>query len=257
MVRGQGEQTFVEWLDATRRGRPAGLDRRALVEGRRARRATTPTAPFASLDGFPEFPYHKLDDMEEYVIRTYLGERTLCHITSRGCPFPCNFCAITEVYQPPLAGRGARAAWASWSSGSCATTTSTRWSSSTRNFMAAEARALAIAERLRPLGLRWWCQARIDTMNGYSDETWRRLRESGLHMMFFGAESGSDSVLKRMSKQLGTAEILECARRCQQHGIVPEFSFVLGNPVDPERDVEESLGLHAPPEGGRRRAARS
>lgn len=60
-------------------------------------------------------------------------------------------------------------------------------------------------------------------------------------MMFFGAESGSDYVLKRMSKQLGTEEILECARRCGEHGIVPEFSFILGNPVDPERDVEETI----------------
>ena len=70
-------------------------------------------------------------DMEEYVIRTYLGERTLCHITSRGCPFPCNFCAITEVYQrrwlaeePERRGRAGRALRAR-------PRTSTRWSSST------------------------------------------------------------------------------------------------------------------------------
>jgi hypothetical protein len=107
--------------------------------------------------------------------------------------------------------------------------------------MAAEARAVAIADRMKPFGLRWWCQARIDTMNGYGDETWRRLRTSGLHMMFFGAESGSDYVLARMSKQLGTSEILECARRCEAHGIVPEFSFVLGNPIDPARDVDETI----------------
>jgi hypothetical protein len=80
-------------------------------------------------------------------------------------------------------------------------------------------------------------------MNLYSDRTWRALRESGLHMMFFGAESGSDHVLRRMDKRLGTAEILECARRCEAHGIVPEFSFVLGNPLDPERDVEDTIAF--------------
>src|SRR5262245_31950382 len=241
VARGQGEDTFVEWLDALDGAKPmASIPGLSWREG--AVLHHNPDRPFGNLEGFPPFPYHKVPDMEEYVIRTYLGERTLCHITSRGCPFPCNFCAITEVYQrrwlaegPDRVGRIVE-----------------RFIKDHRidsmeffdaNFMAAEARALAIAERLKPLRIRWWCQARIDTMNMYSDETWRRLRESGLGMIFFGAESGSDYVLQRMSKQLGTAEILECARRCRQHGIVPEFSFIFGNPVDPRRDVDESIGF--------------
>jgi hypothetical protein len=241
VVRGQGEATLVEWLAALDGRSPlAGI--RGLSWKQDGSLRHNADRPFASLADFPEFPYHKLGEIEEYVIRTYLGERTLCHITSRGCPFPCNFCAITEVYQrrwlaegPERVGRVVerfvrrhRADSIEFFDG---------------NFMAAEARALAIAERLRPFGLRWWCQARIDTMNGYADATWRGLRDSGLRMMFFGAESGSDFVLRRMSKQLGSAEILECARRCEQHGIVPEFSFVLGNPVDPRRDVEETTAF--------------
>jgi pyruvate-formate lyase-activating enzyme len=178
--------------------------------------------------------------MEEYVIRTYLGERTLCHITSRGCPFPCNFCAITEVYQRRwLAEQPDRVA-----------AVVERFVRENRidsieffdaNFMAAEARALAIAERMQGFGITWWCQARIDTMNSYKDSTWRKLRESGLKMMFFGAESGSDYVLQRMDKKLGSEEIRECARRCREHGIVPEFSFIFGNPIDPRRDVDETI----------------
>jgi pyruvate-formate lyase-activating enzyme len=239
VARGQGEETLVAWL-AARSGGGAleGIPGLSWKDGAAVRH--NPDRPFAALGGFPEFPYHKLEDMEEYVIRTYLGERTLCHITSRGCPFPCNFCAITEVYQrrwlaetPERVGRLAEAFVRRYAIDSLEFFDG--------NFMAAEDRALAIADRLRPLGLRWWCQARIDTMNQYRDDTWRRLRESGLHMMFFGAESGSDRVLQRMSKQLTTAEILECARRCASHGIVPEFSFVLGNPVDPEADVEETI----------------
>jgi radical SAM superfamily enzyme YgiQ (UPF0313 family) len=239
VVRGQGEETFGEWLKASGNGRRyeaiAGL---SFKDGERV--LHNPDRPFAALDAFPEFPYRKLPDMEEYVIRTYLGERTLCHITSRGCPFPCNFCAITEVYQRRwLAEQPDRVA-----------SVVQRFVREQRidsieffdaNFMAGEARALAIAERMKPFGIRWWCQARIDTMNGYKDETWRRLRESGLAMMFFGAESGSDYVLARMDKKLGSGEILECARRCKQHGIVPEFSFIFGNPIDPRRDVFETI----------------
>lgn len=239
VVRGQGEQTFAEWLAALGDGgRFEAIPGLSFKDGACVRH--NPDRPFASLDGFPEFPYHKLQDIEEYVIRTYLGERTLCHITSRGCPFPCNFCAITEVYQRRwLAEQPERVA-----------RVVERFVREQRidsieffdaNFMAGEARALAIAERMQPFGIRWWCQARIDTMNSYKDATWKKLRESGLAMMFFGAESGSDYVLERMDKKLGSEEILECARRCRQHGIVPEFSFIFGNPIDPQRDVEETI----------------
>ena len=239
VVRGQGERTFCEWLRQLGHGADydgvAGL---SFKDGARVRH--NPDRPFSGLDAFPEFPYHKLADMEEYVIRTYLGERTLCHITSRGCPFPCNFCAITEVYQRRwLAEEPRRVARVVERFVRDHHIDSIEFFDA--NFMAAEARALAIADRMRPFGLRWWCQARIDTMNQYKDDTWRRLRRSGLHMMFFGAESGSDYVLRRMSKQIGSGEILDCARRCEEHGIVPEFSFILGNPVDPRRDVDETI----------------
>jgi len=60
-------------------------------------------------------------------------------------------------------------------------------------------------------------------------------------MIFFGAESGSDWVLKEMDKQLTTGQTLELAERIRQFGIIPEFSFVLGNPRDPERDTRECL----------------
>jgi radical SAM superfamily enzyme YgiQ (UPF0313 family) len=239
VVRGQGEQTFAEWLAALEgRGSLAEIPGLSWKSGGSV--THNPDRPFASLASFPEFPYRKVADMEEYVIRTYLGERTLCHITSRGCPFPCNFCAITEVYQrrwlaeePERVERVVERFVRDYRIDSLEFFDA--------NFMAAEARALAIAERLRRFGLRWWCQARIDTMNRYSDETWRRLRQSGLGMIFFGAESGSDFVLKRMDKGMDSGEILECARRCRRHGIVPEFSFVLGNPADPRRDVEETI----------------
>jgi hypothetical protein len=60
-------------------------------------------------------------------------------------------------------------------------------------------------------------------------------------MMFCGAESGSDAVLKKMNKGTTTAQILEVAARSRTHGIIPEFSFVFGDPDDPEREIDNTL----------------
>ena len=62
-------------------------------------------------------------------------------------------------------------------------------------------------------------------------------------MIFFGAESGSDEVLVQMNKKITTSQTLELAARIRQFGIIPEFSFVVGSPQDPERDTRETIGF--------------
>ena len=64
-------------------------------------------------------------------------------------------------------------------------------------------------------------------------------------MVFCGAESGSTDTLARMNKG-GTAAAeltLELARRMKSYDIVPEFSFVVGNPPDPEGDLRDTLAF--------------
>lgn len=111
------------------------------------------------------------------------------------------------------------------------------------NFFLKEDWARDLAERITPLNLRWWCEARIDTVGGYSDSTLELLQRAGCTMIFFGAESGSDWVLKEMRKQITTQQTLDLAGRIKRFGIIPEFSFVIGNPKDPERDTNETLAF--------------
>ena len=62
-------------------------------------------------------------------------------------------------------------------------------------------------------------------------------------MVFLGAESGSDETLKRMNKggTASTEKTLAIAQKMKQYGIVPELSFVLGNPPDPEADTRQTM----------------
>jgi len=109
------------------------------------------------------------------------------------------------------------------------------------NFFLNESHAQAQAELLIPLNLRWWAEGRIDAVLRYSDETLRALRRAGATMIFFGAESGSDRVLEKMNKRLTSDQTLALAARLRNFSIVPEFSFVFGNPEDPEGDTRETI----------------
>src|SRR5215469_13247746 len=91
-VRGQGEQTFLQLMDAIR-GRADlnsifGLSYKAdgLAQHNRER-------PLQPLDEFPPLPYHRIP-AERYLLPTFLGRRTAVHQASIGCPFRCNFCGV-------------------------------------------------------------------------------------------------------------------------------------------------------------------
>jgi hypothetical protein len=78
-------------------------------------------------------------------------------------------------------------------------------------------------------------------MSRFSDDTLAALKRAGCTMIFFGAESGSDWALKEMQKGITTEQTLLMAKRTRQFGIIPEFSFVIGNPRNPETDTRATL----------------
>jgi radical SAM superfamily enzyme YgiQ (UPF0313 family) len=86
---------------------------------------------------------------------------------------------------------------------------------------------------------------RIDKLSTYSDATWAKLKRSGCQMIFMGAETGSDALLKRMNKggKSSTDKTLAMAAKMREVGIVPEFSFVMGNPPDPMQDIDDTIGF--------------
>jgi anaerobic magnesium-protoporphyrin IX monomethyl ester cyclase len=71
------------------------------------------------------------------------------------------------------------------------------------------------------------------------------MRDSGLRMVFMGAESGSNETLKRMRKggKMSVEKTLEMAKLMRSWNIVPEFSFVLGIPPDPAEDIRQTIAF--------------
>ena len=272
VIRGHGEVVFKGLLDILQRGDdPRGLPGLAFKSGPSGQQIAKsentapaalsiidnsqfpiPNSPFSNAlapiphpDRLPDFPYHRVD-VPRYIRRTFMGSRTMTHHSSYGCPFFCNFCAVVNMVN----GR-----WLAQPAERVANTVRLMvdtWGVNAvefddNNFFTSEARVAEFAERLLSMGLKigWWGEARIDTMMMYSDRTWELMRDSGLKMVFLGAESGSDETLKRMNKggKASTEKTLEIARKMARYSIVPEMSFVLGNPPDPETDTRQTIAF--------------
>lgn len=238
-VRGQGEDTLLELLAALRGSGQwetiRGLSFKVPDGTHRHNLERVMKGP----DNFPWYPYHRIP-AEKYVLPSFFGKRTAAHHASIGCPFQCSFCGVVPAY-------GSREKMESPARTTAVLTHLAREYGVDSvqfydmNFFLREDHARELAERMARLGMRWWCEARVDIVSRYSDTTLEAIRRAGCAMIFFGAESGSDWVLKEMKKGITTGQTLDVAERMRRVGIVPEFSFVIGNPRDPERDTRECL----------------
>jgi len=241
LIRGQGEQTFIDLLSVL-----AGKVDPKTVAGLAFKQADGShwigkERVWVGPDELPDPPYHKIN-VAQYLHPTFLGRRSGVYQASIGCPYACSFCGVVSVYgrkektQDPV--RTARhLAWLAKTYGM----DSVHFYDN--NFFLNDAHAQAIAEAFMPLGLKWWCEARVDAVLRFSDQTWRSLKAAGMTMVFFGAESGSNEVLAKMNKGITIEQTEEVARLTRKHGVIPEFSFVLGDPDEPEREIENTLAF--------------
>jgi anaerobic magnesium-protoporphyrin IX monomethyl ester cyclase len=241
VVRGHGEQVFAALVEGLDTGSldPSTIPGLAFLDG-----GTPRTGDRAPIPHPRDQPDWNLDlvDVPRYLRRTFLGDRTLGYHSSYGCPYFCNFCAVVNLVN----GR-----WLAHPAERVAATVRTyadRWGvdaveMNDNNFFVHEARTAEFAERIRDLGVTWWGEGRIDTLLGYDRSSWQAMRDSGLRMVFLGAESGSAETLERMDKggSVTPEATLEMVGRMRDWGIVPELSFVLGNPPDPEEDSRQTL----------------
>src|SRR5271163_3078703 len=238
-VRGQGEQTFLELLEAIRGHRDLKTILGLSFKNPDGSVCTNPERMMRSPGDFPWYPYHRLP-VERYLLPTFLGRRTAVHQASIGCPYRCNFCGVvnfsgsrekmeaparTEAILRHLAQNYGVDAVQFYDN----------------NFFLREDHTQELAKRIEPLNLKWWCEGRSDIMMSYSDATFEAIRRSGCKMIFFGAESGNNETLKEMKKDLRAEDTLALASRIRRFDIIPEFSIIFGNPKDPEGDTQECI----------------
>ena len=243
VVNGPGEKTFPALLDALENKKPHELIHNLIYKSG-DQVIKSPKDELYEPDELPPLPYEKLNQfypIRHYLGKTYLGTRTIAYHSSYGCPFKCSFCAVVPIYNARWKGRSAQVIYndikyLKENYGGNAI------EFHDNNFFVSEKRTVEFARLIKKENMVWWGEGRIDTIDKYSDESISLMRESGCRMIFFGAETGNDEILKKMDKGgTQTADgIRSFAARMAKFDIIPEYSFVLGTPADtPEEAMKQ------------------
>jgi radical SAM superfamily enzyme YgiQ (UPF0313 family) len=235
VINGPGEKSFPALVEALENAKPVDQINNLifLSQGQVIRTAKDELYDF---DELPALPYEKLNEfypLRHYLGKTYLGTRTIAYHSSMGCPFKCSFCAVVPIYNARWKGKSASLIYKDIKF------LKDKFGGNAiefhdNNFFVSEKRTVEFSNLIRPESMVWWGEGRIDTIDKYSDRSLALMRESGCRMIFFGAETGNDEILKKMDKGgTQTADgIRRFAARMAKFDIIPEYSFVLGTPAD-------------------------
>jgi anaerobic magnesium-protoporphyrin IX monomethyl ester cyclase len=251
VVRGQGEDTLRALLERLDEAGPpcdgssaqnvsAIRDVAGLTWKQERHVFHNPDRPVVSPDGLPRIPYQAVADIDAYLRPSFLGSRTAVYQSALGCRFKCTFCGVVSMWNGKTVLEAPERLRLSLGM------LRDRWGADAvhffdHNFFDREETSVPMLEVLGSLQMPWWCYARADTLAGFSAATWQKIRKSRLRMAYIGAEAATDEALKRMRKGSRVEHTFEVARRCREHGVIPEFSFVLGGPEDPAGEVEQTF----------------
>ena len=237
---GEGEETLGELLDALT-GRSAAAPESII--GLTSRRTAHPSRrpDIRALDAIP-FPAWELIDVEKYR-RIWLerhGYYSMNMVTTRGCPYHCNWCA------KPIWGQ--------------------RYNSRTPENVASELKWLKetyhpdhiwFADDIMGLKPGWLerfaslvqesgakvpfkCLQRADLV---TEKTAAALEEAGCRTVWVGAESGSQKILDAMDKGDEVKDIYRARGLLQEHGIEVGFFLQFGYPGENWQDIQRTLRM--------------
>lgn len=239
-VVGEGEETMLELVNQFISGGDfssvKGITYKDKTTGLIARTESRPFIP--DLDILPN-PMRELFDNEEYkqYFKKKFGYLTTAIMTSRGCPFSCDFCSkpvfgnlfrsrspskVVDEIQEVIAIGYDRI----WFADDC--------------FTLDRSRLIEICDEIkkRRLNVTWECLSRVDTLD---EVTVSKMKQAGCTRMFFGIESGNDSILSLMKKKISISQVKNALLLCERNEIKAGAFFIVGYPGEDNNTVLKTI----------------
>ena len=243
VVRGEGEQTFLELVSALERGAPLaeipGLSYAA--DGRVVHNADR---PFIELDSYPP-PALELIDPSKYV-RNVFGVERILYSTSRGCPNACSFCFNTFVHRrrwrrlsPEVAVDQLEALVATTGVGGVFLSDSNFF---TDIAWAREVLQGVVRRRLNLVFTR--LHVCFNVLAKMGDDDLELLSNAGCKCLAIGIESGSERIRQMLHKSIDAAQLLEVNQRMARTPLHTLYFFMMGYPDETREELAQTVALY-------------
>lgn len=206
---------------------------RVIINPRRPQISDIDKIPFPSRDLFDESKYGLNVNRQT----TKLKNTTM--ITSRGCPYGCNFCS-KSIYGRSFNQRAPENVISEMefleknNYGELLIVDDT--------FTVKKKWVLEFCRQYKEKGLniQWNCHARV---NNIDEEVVRAMKEANCTGMAFGIESGNPEILEQMDKCITLEQARNAVNLCKKYKINSLCSYIFGHPGDTRKTVNDTIDV--------------
>lgn len=238
VVVGEGEQAIAEIL----RAYESGLDWRSIkgiAYRQNGRAVLTPKRDLEDDLDRIDFPARDLFPNQMYIDhwKKRFGYSTTTVITTRGCPFSCEFCS-NAVFGVSYRERSEQNVLDEVEEALSFGYDRIHFADDV--FTLNRKRLLHLCDEILARGLNfpWECLGRVDSIDMTTAEAMKR---AGCRRIFFGIESGDDSVLKLMNKRITTSDALRAVEAARSSGLKTGAFFILCYPGETDDTVLKTI----------------
>jgi radical SAM superfamily enzyme YgiQ (UPF0313 family) len=234
VIRGEGEQTLMAFIDAWEKGRDfSEIPNLSYRSG--GETIHNPLRP--QVKDFDQIPFPDLSLLQS-TKRGIAGLSSIPVQTSRGCPFDCSFCSVTSMF-----GRQYR-----FRSTENIIEELRRYNSRKNliffyddNFTADRKRVKELLETMvrEKFKFKWTTQVRADVAKDL--ELVRLMKKARCHTLYIGFESVNPESLKAMKKRQTVEEIASAIKILRKHRINIHGMFVYGFDEDDWKTVKQTV----------------
>jgi radical SAM superfamily enzyme YgiQ (UPF0313 family) len=238
VVRGEGEETFHEILMDK-----AYNDIKGVTFSDGDKIIDTPERPInPNLDEYPVMDwslvdltkYHTSPDMK-------MGDKCGFILTTRGCPYNCQFCANKLLTKRRYRKRGIPHVLAEidYLVNKYHINQLIIYDD---NFSVDKKRTIELCKAFIDRGYHkkftWWAESRVDCLD---DEVLGWMKKSGCQILSFGLESGNQRLLDFIGKRITIEQVRKTVASVKKAGIYSRGSFILGLPTSTREEDEITI----------------
>lgn len=240
-VIGEADYTIIDLLHALEEGSNLSQVKGLIIRINDGLSITPSRPKVKNLDELPMPAWDLLPELAKYYcppVHTLRRIPAALLVASRGCPGECTFCANS------VSGKVMRAYSAEYT---FEMIKDLYYNYGIReiqlrddNFTAYRKRMVKLCKILKhkKLNLVWTCAGRVDMVNPTILEM---MKEAGCWQIWYGIESGCQSVLNAMKKNITIEQIKEAVHMTRDAGIIPCGFFMLGNPTETKKSLMKTV----------------
>ncbi|MBA3017027.1 MAG: B12-binding domain-containing radical SAM protein [Proteobacteria bacterium] len=242
LVTGEGDYSFAEVVEALEEGKGLSNIKGLYYKEKGEINNTGRRKLIAKLDELPDLPYG-LIDIEKYYGFDINAGRSITLMTSRGCPFRCAFCYNTTYYRNTWRGMSAKR-----------TIEKIKYvvdNFGIKNIFFQDDNFCANLKRFEDIvngilkekiDITWGLMgARVSSLKLMSDSLLDKAVKAGCVNVDVGIESGSERILKLISKDNTIPEILAVNKKLAKHFYRMKYTFIMGIPTETEEELLQSV----------------